>query len=263
MTTNNWIKILRHAGVKQIIAEKWAPSFAQHCQGKIYKANDVAAFLGNLMVESQYLNTLQENLNYSAQGLANTWPRRFASGGKPNALARQIARKPQAIANHAYANRMGNGGPETGDGWRNRGMGPIQITGKNNKIAYSKATGSDVMKNPELLMQPHDGVRSAVWFWTTNGCSARAVAGDFDGACDLVNIGSKTRKIGDSHGYNHRKTVYNKLLTLFKNHPSLLTGKDTPATEKVSVNEYPLDVNWNDETDPLNEFPVVQDYKKL
>lgn len=94
----------------------------------------ISAFISQTAHESADYTTVIENLNYSAQGLANTWPNRYAIPGSkpllPNTLATVLARKPEAIANTTYANRMGNGTVDSGDGWRYRGRGLIQLTGK-------------------------------------------------------------------------------------------------------------------------------------
>ncbi|HCE9914838.1 TPA: glycoside hydrolase family 19 protein, partial [Pseudomonas aeruginosa] len=93
----------------------------------------VVAFLAQVGHESSQLTRLVENLNYSAQGLAATWPSRYlGADGQPNALAQRLARKPRAIANNAYASRNGNGDEASGDGWRYRGRGLLQITGRSN-----------------------------------------------------------------------------------------------------------------------------------
>lgn len=104
------------------------------------------------------MQPVEENLNYSASGLANNWPARFAVNPKakpriPNSLALSLARNPQAIANCCYANRMGNGTPASGDGWRYRGRGLPQTTGKVNYMWAKELTGIDVVSHPELMCQ--------------------------------------------------------------------------------------------------------------
>lgn len=172
----------------------------------------MAAFLATVAVESGRLSKLVENMNYSAKGLATTWPKRFAVNGQPNALALQIERKPELIANHVYADRMGNGNATSGDGWKYRGRGPIALTGKANLAALSKATGFDFVANPEKLSTPEGGMRGAVWFWKENLLNEFADVGDFDGVSDEVNIGRKTEKYGDAVGYAERFDYYDTLL---------------------------------------------------
>jgi putative chitinase len=115
----------------------------------------VAAFLAQISHESSGLTSVVENLNYSPAGLAATWPKRYrAANGMPNALAEQIARKPEQIANHTYSDRMGNGPASSGDGWKYVGRGYIQTTGKENYDKLSKATGINFVSVPALLEQP-------------------------------------------------------------------------------------------------------------
>ena len=140
----------------------------------------LAAFLANIGVESAGLSQLEENLNYSAQGLANTWPSRYAVGGVavpqrvPNDLAVQIARNPQAIANTTYANRMGNGDVNSGDGWRFRGEGPMQLTGRSQFMAFFAAAGLPLQTDPTTLQEPVNGSLSAAWYFSTSGALASA-----------------------------------------------------------------------------------------
>ncbi|MHA5526101.1 glycoside hydrolase family 19 protein, partial [Pseudomonas aeruginosa] len=114
-----------------------------------------AAFLAQVGHESGQLTRLVENLNYSARGLAATWPSRYlGADGQPNALAQRLARNPRAIANNAYASRNGNGDEASGDGWRYRGRGLLQITGRSNYRAAGTGLGQPLEQEPELLEQP-------------------------------------------------------------------------------------------------------------
>jgi putative chitinase len=129
-----------------------------------------AEFLAQCAHESAGFRVFEENLNYSADGLARTWPKRFhAPDGKPNELALRIARQPQAIANNIYANRMGNGDEASGDGWKFRGRGAIQLTGRENYSLIAKDTGLDCVNNPDLLSTPEGAILSACWYWKKNG----------------------------------------------------------------------------------------------
>ena len=170
---------------------------------QIVGAKRIAAFVAQVGQESGHLTRLVENLNYSADGLSNTWPSRFAEpdrkGGyvkvqvagkvrnKPNTLALSVERKPEQIANIAYGNRMGNTAP--GDGWKYRGRGLIQITGKNNYRACSEALGLDLIAQSELLEKPQHACMSAAWFWATNGLNTLVDAGKFDAITQLINGG--------------------------------------------------------------------------
>ena len=108
-----------------------------------------AAFLAQVGHESSQLTRLVENLNYSAQGLAATWPGRYLGpDGQPNALALRLARNPQAIADNTYATRNGNGDEASGDGWRFRGRGLLQITGRANYRLVGEALGEPLEAEP-------------------------------------------------------------------------------------------------------------------
>lgn len=151
---------------------------------KIEGRQRVAAFLAQVGHESGQLRMLVENLNYSAEGLIRTWPKRFNL-----ATAISVARKPEQIANIVYASRLGNGSAETGDGWRYRGRGLIQITGWVNYQACGSALSLDVLTKPELLEQPAYAALSAAWFWSINGLNELADAGQFDAITRRINGG--------------------------------------------------------------------------
>lgn len=150
-----------------------------------------AAFLAQIGHESGGLRVFAENLNYSATALAATWPARFREvGGRPNPLALNLHRKPQAIANHVYANRMGNGDVESGDGWKYRGRGLIQTTGKANYAKLAAAVGVDVVAKPELLEKPDLACLSAGYFWHTHKLNDLADAGKFEAITKAINGGT-------------------------------------------------------------------------
>ncbi|MEL1243519.1 peptidoglycan-binding protein [Flavobacterium sp. DGU11] len=130
----------------------------------------MAHFLANVHHETGGFKADTENLNYSAAGLAGTWPNRYqdAATGKPNALAQALASRPKKIANNVYANRMGNGDEASGDGWKFRGRGSLQLTGRNNYKLFS-----DFIKDAEIMSDP-DCVatkyfwESALFYFTKN-----------------------------------------------------------------------------------------------
>lgn len=178
-----------------------------------------AHFLAQVVHESGELSCMRENLNYSAHGLANTWPARFAAkdaAGKylmttdgrkvPNDLAIALQRRPEAIANAAYAGRMGNGDEKSGDGWRYRGAGWIQITGRDNhrEVAGALAIIGDI---GDYLATVPGAAASAAWFWWKTGCNRLADAGNVDAISDLINIGHRTERVGDSIGYDKRLSL--------------------------------------------------------
>jgi len=151
----------------------------------------IAAFLSQIGVESAQLTALVENLNYSAQGLANTWPNRYSNtgkaGGAPNALALGLARKPQQIANNVYANRFGNGSEASGDGFKYRGRSLIQITFHDNYAVCGKAIGLDLVAQPELLELPENAAVAAAWFFDLHGCNSLADSGRFAAITRAIN----------------------------------------------------------------------------
>ena len=149
---------------------------------QIVGTNRIAAFVAQVGHESGHLTRLVENLNYSADALRKTWPSRFDIE-----LASATARKPEQTAKIAYGNRMGNTAP--GDGWKYRGRGLIQITGKNNYNACGDVLGLDLITQPELLEKPQYACLSAAWYWATNGLNTLADAGKFEDITQRINGG--------------------------------------------------------------------------
>jgi len=180
------------AGCNSSIAALWLPSMQAACdRWQINNRRRVAAFLANVGVESNGLQVLVENLNYSAQGLAATWDRYSATGkkgGPANSLAQRLNRNPQAIANNVYANRMGNGDEASGDGWKYRGQGPIQITGADNLKAFFAAMGLPLDTDPAKLQQPDLGSESAAWFFAARAnCNPLADADQISNVVKAIN----------------------------------------------------------------------------
>lgn len=155
----------------------------------------IAAFIAQVGHESGHLLRTVENLNYGAQALVATWPSRFTA-----ALAAQVARQPEKIANIAYASRMGNGPAATGDGWKYRGRGLIQITGRGNYQECGDALGLDLIGNPDLLLTPANAALSAAWYWSINGLNTLADAGNFTGITQRIN--------GGQNGAADRQALY-------------------------------------------------------
>lgn len=154
----------------------------------------VAGFISQCQHESNDFNVLQENLNYSWQGLRTVFKKYFPT----DALAKSYHRQPERIANRVYANRMGNGDEASGDGWKYRGRGILQITGKSNYEACSQALFSDsrLVSDPDLLRQPDYAVLSACWFWKANRLNA---------ICDARDVVALTKRInGGANGLEDR-----------------------------------------------------------
>lgn len=135
--------------------------------------------------ESAGFKLLVESMRYSADALLRTWPRRFTP-----TLAQALAFKEEAIANLAYGGRMGNGLPESGDGWRYRGRGLLHITGRANYAAAGRELGLDLIDRPELLESPTFAALSSAWFWREHGCNDLADHGDFESTTKAINGGS-------------------------------------------------------------------------
>lgn len=205
------IEDLRAAKVKD--PAKWLDAVVATCQEfEINTPQRIAGFLAQTSHESGGYTMLTENLNYRAITLATLWPNRFAvlgadkkpikENGKnvPTAVANSIAGKPELIANLVYSSRMGNGPAESGEGWKFRGRGLKQLTGKDNYSRCGAALGVDLVENPDLLLEPMYAARSAGWFWRTNNLSAFADAGDIKGMTKKIN--------GGLIGYEQRQALY-------------------------------------------------------
>lgn len=162
----------------------------------------VAAFLAQCGHESAGFTTLTENLNYGAAGLKGIFGKYF----KDDATANAYQRQPQKIANKVYANRMGNGDEASGEGWKYRGRGPIQLTGKENYTKFAHDMFEDpetVMENPDVVaLDKETALTSAVWFWQKNGLNALADVGDIKTMTKRINGGYIGLEDRIKH-YNH------------------------------------------------------------
>jgi len=127
-----------------------------------------AAFIGQCAHESSNFKVLQENLNYSAEGLMKTWPSRFAT----KEIADQYARQPAKIAGKVYNGRLGNTSEEEASKYLGRGL--IQLTGKDNYERCGSSIGVDLLSNPDLLLNPQYAALSAGWFWNKHGLNELA-----------------------------------------------------------------------------------------
>jgi putative chitinase len=150
----------------------------------ISTAQRIAAFVAQCAHESGNLKFVKENLNYSAQGLCKIFGKYFTPD-----TAQGYNRNPEAIANRVYANRMGNGPKESGDGWRYRGRGLIQLTGHDNYVKCGQGLGVDLNENPEYLETPEGAARSAGWFWNSRNLNQLADIGDMKTMTKKINGG--------------------------------------------------------------------------
>jgi putative chitinase len=146
----------------------------------------IAAFLAQCIHESGGFIFLTENLNYKAESLMRVWPRHFPT----LEIAKSYERNPQKIANKAYANRMGNGDENSGDGWRYCGRGLIQLTGKSNYQAFADSIETPLQDISEYLQTFEGAVQSACWFWETNNLNVLADKKDILGLTKKINGGT-------------------------------------------------------------------------
>lgn len=145
----------------------------------------IAAFLAQTGHESAGYTVFTENLNYSSAGLRKTFPKYFPT----QALADQYARKPEKIANRVYANRMGNGDEASGDGWRFRGRGVIQLTGRENVTRFSEAMGLTLEEGIDYLNTIDGACMAGAWYWLDRGLNIYADEDDFTALTRAINGG--------------------------------------------------------------------------
>ncbi len=148
----------------------------------IVKPARQAAFLAQLAHESAELRRTQENLNYSWERLRKVFPRYF----RTDAEAQTYGRQPERVGNRVYANRMLNGDETSGDGWRFRGRGPVQVTGRENYRKCGQALGMNLESDPDRLLDPGVGCLAAAWFWHSRGLNSLADADDENGFREIT-----------------------------------------------------------------------------
>jgi len=166
----------------------------------------LAHFLAQCGHESGGFRATQENLNYSAKGLMGIFKKYF-----PNAaLAAQYERKPAKIAARVYGGRMGNGNEASGEGYKFRGRGYIQLTGKENYTAFGKSIGEDILSNPDVVSSKY-ALLSAAWFFTKNGLHKMADSGASDAVVTQITKRVNGGTIGLADRIKHFKEYY-KLL---------------------------------------------------
>ena len=168
-----------------------------------------AAWLAQCAWESGAFGRLEESFNFTPEGLMRTWPRRF-----PRELAERLGRRPGRaakqveIANVAYGGRMGNAPHE---GWKYRGMGIIQLTGKDNYAAAEKATALPLVDFPEMLTDPAEAAWVAGWYWSTRGLNHVATDRGIDAVSRAINRGSPDARTPALHE-NERRRKYAAIL---------------------------------------------------
>ena len=166
----------------------------------------LAHFLAQCGHESGGFRVTQENLNYSAKGLAGIFKKYFPT----EAAATPYARNPQKIANKVYANRMSNGSEASGDGYKFRGRGYIQLTGRDNYTQFGKAIGEDIANNPDVVSSNY-ALLSAAWFWSKNGLNKLADGGASDTVVTSITKRVNGGTIGLADRIKHFKEYYHLL----------------------------------------------------
>jgi putative chitinase len=145
-----------------------------------------AAFLGQCGHECGNFRIFEENLNYKAATLMKLWPKRFPT----LEIANQYAGQPKRIANKVYADRMGNRDEASGDGYRFRGRGAIQLTGHSGYYHAGQALGVDFVMQPDLVATPLYALMTAGWFWSTHNCNNLAEEANWLGLTKKINGGT-------------------------------------------------------------------------
>jgi len=184
------------------------------------KPNRLHFFLAQVAHESGGLSVIEENLKYSAKRMTEIWPSRFPT----LASAEPFAGNPEALANKVYASRMGNGPPESGDGWKYRGRGYIQITGRDGYRAIGNAIGVNLENDPDRASDPDDALRVACGFWKWKNINAACDEGDFLKVTRLVN--------GGTTGQADREAWLAKVRKVLKPAPATQPAKSTPPTKE-------------------------------
>jgi putative chitinase len=174
----------------------------------INTAKRLAAFLAVIGDESQNLECMTDPMNYSAQALAERWPQMYAdrfskannNAITPNGLAKSISGTAQPIANVTYADKLGNGGPSSNDGWKFRPRGPMKVVGRAFYTHFAQHLGVDVVTNPDLLTEPSYGMLAAGAFWASYGMNFYLAHDQFEQLClaieDIKGAGAVKDVIG-------------------------------------------------------------------
>jgi len=162
----------------------------------------IAMFLAQVGHESGGLTATKENLNYRASQLLKVFPKYFRDRDPA-----EYERKPEKIANLVYSNRMGNGDEDSGDGYKYRGRGLIQLTGHDNYNSFANSMGMGIDETVLYLEGPEGAAMSAAWFWNSRHLNAVADAGDVVKATKLIN--------GGTNGLQERTDLYEEALEIF------------------------------------------------
>jgi putative chitinase len=180
---------------------RWVEPIQKACaRFEINNVRRVAAFIAQMAHESAGFTRLEENLNYTAKRLTQVWPGRFPTID----AAAPYARNPEKLANKVYGGRMGNGPESSGDGWRFRGGGPLQVTGAENWKRFSKALGMKLEQALAYGRTREGGVMAAAWFWESN---------DINRLADTPGVADESKRInGGTNGLADRKAKFDALV---------------------------------------------------
>ena len=189
--------------------------------GILEMANRLQYFLAQLGHESNGLTHKEENLNYSASRLMEIWPGRFPT----LEIAKKYANSPEKLANFVYGGRLGNVNP--GDGYRYRGRGYIQLTGRETYREVGQIAGLDLEGQPELASKPENAIKIACAFWTWKGINKACDIGDFTGVTQKVN--------GGTNGLSDRLDWLRKVKTVVTATTNGGTATPTTATPSTST----------------------------
>lgn len=192
--------------------------------------NEIVNIMGQVSEETGRFKTIEENLNYKAERLMAVWPNRFKH--RPDFARKLAAGGPEAIANEIYGGRMGN--TEPGDGWKYRGRGYIQLTGKDNYKKIGDYLGIDLVNNPDLVnSSPAMAAKTAIAYWMTRGGGLRTAAqrNDIRAVTKLINGGYTGLEAREQHTAHYRKTIPE----LLANPPSIPASGDGDATPNQTI----------------------------
>jgi putative chitinase len=206
----------------------------------------IAAFITQCAHESADFRILEENLNYSEQSLLRVFPKYFTNG-----LERIYARKPQNIANRVYGNRMGNGPESSGDGWRYRGRGIIQLTGFDNYTAFSRYIRMTLPDVIQYLQTKRGALESACWFWKTRNINVPADVGDIERVTKLIN--------GGTHGLKDRIKRYNDAVKILQTNV-ILNNQSTTVQPNTATR---ITLQTSKRGDRNETVKRIQEYLKI
>lgn len=202
-----------------------------------YKINEnkfrLAAFFAQTCIESRNFAVIEENLNYSAKRLNVVFPKYFSKAGRD---ANNFANKPEQIANVVYSGRMGNGDEQSGEGWKFRGRGLIQLTGKYNYSLFANAIAVNINQVVTYLSTQKGALESACWFWNHTNLNDLADNQQIDSISKRVN--------GGTHAIKERKEKFNEVLKILSEtaNDQILPSKRGEVGEHIKLVQRLLNV---------------------